>query len=102
MIADFRLGRWQDVLTDIADESVRLLLTSPPYDHARTYEGTNEPVDFGELASFAQRVLMPGGVLAMVLDAPVIDGAQSITPYRVICEWAMMPGWRLLRLREML
>ncbi len=84
VIADLRLGRWQDVLADVPDASVRLLLTSPPYDNARTYEGTNEPVDFGELATFALRALMPGGVLAMVLDGAVNDGEQSVTPYRVI------------------
>ncbi len=94
---DLRLGRWQDTLDAgpqrVPDASVRLILTSPPYDNARTYEGTNEPVDFGELASFALRVLMPGGTLAMVLDAPMKDGTQSVTPYRVICEWAALPGW---------
>ncbi len=75
------------MLADVSDGSVRLLLTSPPYDNARTYEGTNEPVDFGELAAFA----LPGGTLAMVLDGAVNDGVQSVTPYRV------MPGWRLLQ-----
>ncbi len=97
MKAELRLGRWQDVLADIPDASVRLILTSPPSDNARTYEGTNEPVDFAELARFCLRVLMPGGVLAMVLDGAVNDGRQSITPYRVVCEWAEMVGWRLLQ-----
>lgn len=99
---DLRLGSWQSTLdagpSRIPDASVRLLLTSPPYDNARTYEGTQtEPVDFGELARFALRVLMPGGTLAMVLDGAVNDGEQSVTPYRVICEWAALPGWRLLQ-----
>lgn len=94
---DIRLGRWQDTLTDVPDASVRLLLTSPPYDNARTYENSDASVDFGELATFALRVLMPGGVLAMVLDGAVNEGAQSITPYRVICEWAALQGWRLLQ-----
>jgi DNA modification methylase len=95
---DLRIGRWQDVLADVEPGSVRLILTSPPYDNARTYEGTNEPVDFGELAAFCLRVLMPGGVLAMVLDGAVNDGEQSTTPYRVICEWAAMDGWRFRQL----
>jgi site-specific DNA-methyltransferase (adenine-specific) len=94
---DLRLGRWQATLAGIEPASVRLLLTSPPYDDARTYEGTNERVDFGELAAFARRVLCPGGVLAMVLDGPVVNGRQSVTPYRVICEWAALEGWRLLQ-----
>lgn len=97
MSADLRLGTYQDVLADVADGSVRLILTSPPYDNARTYEDTSEPVDFDALARFAQRVLCPGGVLAMVLDGTVTDGALSVTPYRVICEWAALPGWRLLQ-----
>lgn len=94
MTIDLRLGRWQDVLADVLDGSVRLLLTSPPYDDARTYEGTCGPVDFGELAAFALRVLCPGGTLAMVLDGPVRDGEQSATPYRVAVEWSALPGWR--------
>ena len=97
-MTDLRLGRWQDVLADDpADGSVRLILTSPPYDNARTYEGTNEPVDFGELAAWSIRKLMPGGTMAMVLDGAVNDGVQSVTPYRVICEWAALEGWRLLQ-----
>ncbi len=95
--ADLRLGKYQDVLAPVDDGSVRLILTSPPYDNARTYEGTAEPIDFGALSAFALRVLCPGGVLAMVLDGAVNDGAASVTPYRVICEWAALPGWRLLQ-----
>lgn len=98
MSATLHLGRWQDTLRSIPDGSVRLILTSPPYDNARTYEGTNEPVDFGELAAFGLRVLMPGGTFAMVLDGAVNDGVQSVVPYRVICEWAAMAGWRFLQL----
>ncbi len=33
----------------------------------------------------------------MVLDGAVNDGAASVTPYRVICEWAALEGWRLLQ-----
>lgn len=100
-MTDLRLGTWQETLDDgpspVPDGSVRLILTSPPYDNARTYEGTNDLVDFAALARFALRVLCPGGVLAMVLDGAVNDGVQSVTPYRVICEWAALEGWRLLQ-----
>jgi hypothetical protein len=92
---DLRLGRWQDVLADVADASVRLVLTSPPYDNARTYEQGVEPVDFDALGCFARRVLMPGGVLAMVIDGACNDGEVSTTPYRIICEWAACDGWHL-------
>lgn len=97
MSVELRLGRWQHVLANVEDGSVRLVLTSPPYDNARTYEGTCEPVDFDELAAFFLRVLCPGGVVDMVLDGAVDDGVQSTTPYEVICSWAKKPGWRLLQ-----
>lgn len=92
---DLRLGRWQDVLHDVPDASVRLIVTSPPYDNARSYEGQLELVDFDRLAAFALQVLEPGGVLAMVLDGAINDGALSTTPFRVACDWAQLPGWRL-------
>lgn len=95
MSADVRLGRWQDVLGDIADASVRLILTSPPYDNARSYEGTLEPVDFSALGDFAIRVLAPGGAMVMVLDGAINDGVLATTPYEVICSWAKRHEWRL-------
>lgn len=92
---DIRVGDWRDVLTDIADESVRLILTSPPYDNAREYEGTADAVDFGALADFAIRVLAPGGTIAMVLDGAVNDAALSLTPYRAIVDWGERADWYL-------
>lgn len=94
---DLRHGLWEDVLTDVADESVRLILTSPPYDNARDYEPDTPkgPVDFDGLARLALRVLMPGGTLAMVLDGAVNNGELSVTPFRVICDWAALDGWKL-------
>lgn len=86
-------GRWQDRLADLPDASVRLVLTSPPYDDALTYEGTNPVVDFAELRAFCHRVLVPGGVVIMVIDGPVRKGAQSLTPFRTIVEWGEAAGW---------
>lgn len=97
-MTDLRLGRWQDVLRDDpADGTVRLILTSPPYDNARTYEGTNEPVDFDELAAWALRKLMSGGTMAMVLDGAVNNGEQSTTPNEVICAWSSGLPHRVIR-----
>jgi len=96
-VIDIRLGKWQQALSTVHDASVRLILTSPPYDNARTYEGTNEPVDFGELAVFALRVLVPGGVMAMVLDGAVNDGVQSVTHLETVVTWSKLQGWRFLQ-----
>jgi hypothetical protein len=94
MKADLRLGRWEDALADVPDASVRLILTSPPYDNARTYEGVGGvAVDFDALAIWAIRILVPGGTLAMVIDGAVNDHATSTTPFRVLCRWAERHEW---------
>lgn len=95
MSAVVHFGRWQEALSDLDANSVRLILTSPPYDNARTYEDAAESVDWSALADFCTRVLVPGGTLAMVLDGAVNDGEQATTPYRVICEWSQRPEWGL-------
>ena len=55
---DVRLGRFEDVLSDVEDESVDLLLTDPPW---QWDEATLSLWD--TLGAFASRVLRPGGVL---------------------------------------
>jgi predicted methyltransferase len=56
---DYRIGDCRDVLADIADESVALTLTDPPYAKEA------EPL-YAWLAHFAARVLIPGGAAVFV------------------------------------
>lgn len=57
LLSDVRLGDFREALADVADESIDLILTDPPY-----------PAEFlplwSDLAIFAKRVLSPSGVLA--------------------------------------
>jgi hypothetical protein len=53
---EFRVGDCREALSDIADGSVALVLTDPPYGNA------SEPL-YRWLGDFAARVLMPGGSL---------------------------------------
>jgi DNA modification methylase len=53
---DYRIGDCRKVLADIADNSVALILTDPPY------AKESEPL-YRWLAEFAARVLIPGGSL---------------------------------------
>jgi hypothetical protein len=54
--AEFRIGDCREVLADIADNSVALVLTDPPY-------GVKAEPLYRWLAEFAARVLVPGGSL---------------------------------------
>jgi len=53
---EYRVGDAREVLADIADDSVALVLTDPPYAKAA------DPL-FAWLADFAARILIPGGSL---------------------------------------
>jgi hypothetical protein len=53
---DYRVSDWREAFPDIADNSVALLLTDPPYEKAAD---PHIPL----LAVFAKRVLIPGGSL---------------------------------------
>jgi hypothetical protein len=53
---DLRIGDFREVLADIADNSVPLILTDPPYGNEA------EPL-YRALAVLAARVLIPGGML---------------------------------------
>ena len=65
---------------EIADESIDLVVTSPPYDNLRDYRGytfSHAPIAF-ELT----RVLKPGGVIVWVVGDEVIDRSESGTSFR--------------------
>ncbi len=53
-------------------------------------------MDFGELARFCLRVLMPGGVLAMVLDGAVNDGRQSVTHMETVVGAERVPKYHAI------
>jgi site-specific DNA-methyltransferase (adenine-specific) len=53
---DIRAGDFREVLADVADGSVSLILTDPPY-------GDESVTNYADVAAFAARVLKPGGSL---------------------------------------
>lgn len=63
---------------ELKDESVQLVVTSPPYDKLRTYGGVLE-WDFESLSLELFRVLVPGGVLCWNVNDSVVDGSETLT-----------------------
>ena len=51
-------------LGKLADASIDLVVTSPPYDNARTYNGTLD-WNFEAIAMQLYRVMVPGGIVVM-------------------------------------
>lgn len=65
-------------LLGLADNSVDLVLTSPPYDALRSYSGHCN-WDFRGTADQLTRVLAPGGVICWVVNDSTIGGSETCT-----------------------
>jgi hypothetical protein len=80
-----------------------LVLTSPPYENARSYDADVawEWKDYHDLGRWTFSALKPGGWCLMVLDGPVrtwrkgMGTERSLTPFRVLLDWADNVGFRV-------
>ncbi len=71
------------VLSKLADETVDLVLTSPPYDHARDNKDYSPIFDFEAIAQQIARILKRGGILVWnVNDMVGKNGGKSGTSYK--------------------
>jgi site-specific DNA-methyltransferase (adenine-specific) len=69
------------MLRSLADDSIDMILTSPPYDNLRTYTD-GYTFDFETIAEQSYRVLKPGGVLVWVVGDATINGSETLTSMR--------------------
>ncbi len=82
-----------EILKSIPSNSVDLVVTSPPYDEIRTYNGfsLNLPAVGKEL----NRVLKEGGVVAMVIQDSTRNFGKTLTSFRTILDWCDNAGFKL-------
>ena len=73
-------GNCADLLKQIDDESIDMVLTSPPYDNLKAYEGYN--FDFKPIARELYRVLKPNCVVVWVVGDAVVDGSETGTSFK--------------------
>lgn len=80
-----------------------MVLTSPPYDDARSY-GNDVSWSFKDYQALGDSILLalkPGGHCLMVLDSPVREWRKGFgtergfTPWRVMLDWAERVGFRV-------
>lgn len=67
-------------LSMIEDESVDMVLTSPPYDNIRNYNGYD--FDFERISKELFRVIKKGGVVVWVVNDQTIKGSESGTSFK--------------------
>jgi len=78
------------LIKNIEDNSIDMILTSPPYDNLRNY-GTKDKKEveklwnfniFTQIAGELNRVLKPGGVIVWVVGDATIKGSESCTSFK--------------------
>jgi site-specific DNA-methyltransferase (adenine-specific) len=74
------LGDSAEVLKKCPDETIDLVVTSPPYDNLRTYNGYT--FDFEAIAQQLARVLKPGGVIVWVVNDATVKGSETGSSFK--------------------
>ena len=77
-------GDCLEVMKDIPDNSIDMVLTSPPYDNLRTYNGS---LDWGEhiwkpVIKELFRIVKDGGVVVWVVGDATINGSETGTSFK--------------------
>lgn len=79
-INQFVCGDNSEVMKDIPDNSIDLVVTSPPYDKLRQYEGF--VFDFEKIALELIRTLRKGGVIVWVVADATVKGSETGTSFK--------------------
>lgn len=81
-MVELYLGDCLKVMQSMPDERVDMVLTSPPYDNLRTYNGYS--FDFEGIANELLRVTKNGGIVVWVVGDSTIDGSESGTSFEQV------------------
>ncbi len=80
-------GDAEDLLKQIADNTIDLTVTSPPYDNLRNYRGYGSGWNeskFKNIASELYRVTKHGGVIVWVVNDKTEKGSETGTSFRQV------------------
>lgn len=86
-------GDATDVLKNFPDSSIDLIVTSPPYDGIRKYNGFN--YNLHDTGKELFRVLKEGGIVAMIIQDQTKNFGKSLTSFRTIVDWVDNVGFKL-------
>ena len=97
------LGNSIDITPLIPDNTIDLIITSPPYDNMREYEGKivnnvlyedNYTFPFIEMAKEMYRILKDGGIAVWVVGDQVQDGGETGNSFRMALKFQEI-GFRI-------
>lgn len=77
----------------LPDESIDLVVTSPPYDGIRKYNGFN--YNLHDSGKEIYRLLKSGGIVVMIIQDQTKDFGKSLTSFKTIVDWCDNIGFKL-------
>ncbi|MBI3195881.1 MAG: site-specific DNA-methyltransferase [Ignavibacteriae bacterium] len=80
-------------LKQLPEQCVDLVVTSPPYDSIRTYNGYH--FDLHATGKELWRVMKEGGIVAVVLQDQTKKFGKSLTTFKTIIDWCDNIGFKL-------
>lgn len=84
-MVDLRCGDCLYIMKTIPNNSIDLVVTSPPYDDLRTYKGNIDQwcfEKFKQIAAELFRVTVDGGVIVWIVSDATIKGSETGTSFR--------------------
>ena len=76
-------GDSAELLKELKPESVDLIVTSPPYDSLRSYDGCKWDFDvFKKVADGCARVICGGGVIVWIVNDATVNGSETGTSFK--------------------
>jgi len=73
-------GDCLDLLKELPNDTIDMVITSPPYDDIRNYNGYN--FEFEKIANELLRVIKKGGVIIWIVADATIDGSETGTSFQ--------------------
>ena len=77
----------------LPENSIDLIVTSPPYDKIRNYKGFK--IDLSITGKEIYRILKDGGIAVMVIQDQTKNFAKTLTSFRIIIDWCDKAGFKL-------
>lgn len=82
------------LMKSLPDDSVDLVVTSPPYDKIRDYKG-DLSFDLHKTGEQVYRILKPGGIAVLVTQDQTKNFGKSLTSFKTIIDWCDNIGFKL-------
>lgn len=76
---DLKCGDCLEIMKNIPDNSIDLVVTSPPYDDLRDY---NSEINFTEIIKQLYRVVKDGGVVIWNVNDRIKNGSKTLTSFK--------------------